>query len=68
MPTTYQIVALSSLDPGGSDTRDEPKLVFPDALKAAQVLKNQGKAFRVFVDGEPAVDQLKALNDLGAIE
>jgi hypothetical protein len=67
MPTTYQIVALSSLDPDGSNTRDEPKLVFPDALKTAQGLKDQGKAFRVFVDGEPPADQIQALNDLGAI-
>ncbi|MDP9587821.1 UNVERIFIED_ORG: hypothetical protein J2W19_000367 [Shinella zoogloeoides] len=68
MPTTYQIVALSSLDPEGTDTRDEPKLVFPDALKMAQGLKDQGKAFRVFADGEPSGDQLQALRDLGAVE
>ena len=48
MATTFQIIALSSLDPEGRDTRDEPKLLYPDALKTAQELKSQGKAFRVF--------------------
>jgi hypothetical protein len=37
-------------------------------LKMAQGLKDQGKAFRVFADGEPSGDQLQALRDLGAVE
>jgi hypothetical protein len=45
MPTTYQIVALSSLDPDGSNTRDEPKLVFPDALKTAQGSRIKARLF-----------------------
>lgn len=66
MPATYQVIALSSLDPDGADTRDEPKLLYPDAIKTAQQLKAQGKAFRVFFEGEPVKDQLDAFRDLGA--
>jgi hypothetical protein len=43
--TTFQIIALSSLDPVGEDRRDEPKLRYPDALKAAQALKSQARHF-----------------------
>jgi hypothetical protein len=50
MSTTFQVIALSSFDPTGADTHDEPKLVFPDALKAAQELKAQGKVFRVVAE------------------
>ena len=67
MPTTFQVIALSSLDPDGTDTRDEPKLLYPDALKTAQQLKAQGKAFRVFFDGDAWAHQLAALRDLGAL-
>jgi hypothetical protein len=67
MATTFQIIALSSLDPEGRDTRDEPELLYPDALKTAKALKSQGKAFRVFVHGERADDQIKTLVDLGAL-
>lgn len=67
MPISFQVVALSSLDPDGIDTRDEPKLSYPDALKAAQQLKAQGKAFRVHIDGELSEDGLQALRDLGAL-
>jgi len=67
MTTTFQIVALSSIDPEGADTRDEPKLPYPDALTAARQLKAQGKAFRVHVGGEVEADDLKALRDLGAL-
>lgn len=67
MTTTFQVIALSSLDPDGRDTRDEPELLYPDALKAAKELKSQGKAFRVLVKGKCADDQMKALLDLGAL-
>lgn len=67
MPTTFQVVALSSIDPEGADTRDEPRLTYSDALKAAQQLKALGKAFRVHPDGKVAADQLEALRDLGAL-
>jgi hypothetical protein len=67
MSATFQVIALSSLDPDGSDTRDEPKLVYPDALKTAQELKFQGKAFRVFADGDASDEQRQAFIDLGAV-
>ena len=63
----FQVIALSSIDPDGTDTRNEPKLLYPDALKAAQSLKCQGKAFRVIADGEHAADELQAFRDLGAL-
>ena len=68
MPTTFQVIALSSLDPDGSDTRDEPKLLYPDAAKAAHALKAQGKAFRVVADGIATPEQNQAFRDLGAIQ
>lgn len=67
MTAKFQVIALSSIDPDGTDTRDEPKLLYPDALKTAQELKAQGKAFRVIVDGEEVSDQLQAFRDLGAL-
>ncbi len=67
MPAQFQIIALSSLDPDGSDTRDKPKLLYPDALKTAQELKSQGKAFRVFADGDASDEQRQAFVDLGAV-
>lgn len=67
MKARFQVIALSSIDPEGTDTRDEPKLLYPDALKAAQELKAQGKAFRVIADGEDVADQLPAFRDLGAL-
>jgi hypothetical protein len=67
MAATFQVISLSSLDPGGCDTSDEPKLLYPDALKTAQALKSQGKAFRVFVDGEHSEQQLQSFRDLGAL-
>lgn len=68
MPTKFQVIALSSLDPAGIDTREEPKLYYPDALKAAQELKSQGKAFRIHVTGEATNDQRRSFVDLGAVE
>ena len=67
MAATFQVISLSSLDPDGRDTYDEPKLLYPDALKTAQALKSQGKAFRVFVDGERSEQQLQSFRDLGAL-
>lgn len=67
MVATFQVIALSSLDPEGRDTRDEPKLRFPDALKTARELKSEGKAFRVIVDGKTSADQRESFLDLGAL-
>ncbi|PZM10042.1 hypothetical protein [Rhizobium tubonense] len=67
MSATFQVIALSSLDPDGSDTRDEPKLLYPDALTTAQELRSQGKAFRVFVDGKHTEQQMQSFLDLGAL-
>jgi hypothetical protein len=67
MPATFQVVALSALDTDGSDTRDEPMLLYPDALTTAQELKSQGKAFRVHVDGEHTDQQIQSFLDLGAL-
>jgi hypothetical protein len=35
MAATFQVISLSSLDPGGRDTCDEPKLLYPDVLIVA---------------------------------
>jgi len=67
MVATFQVIGLSSVDPDGSDTHNEPKLLYPDALKAARELKSQGKAFRVIVDGQASAEQHKSLLDLGAL-
>jgi hypothetical protein len=68
MSATFQVIALSSRDPDGRDTLDEPKLLYPDALKTARQLKDQGKAFRVIAYGEHPADQMQAFSDLGALE
>jgi hypothetical protein len=67
MAVTFQVVALSSLDPDGRDTRHEPSLLYPDALKTARELKSQGKAFRVFAEGEQTEEQLQSFLELGAL-
>lgn len=67
MAVTFQVVALSSLDPDGSDTRNEPSLTYPDALKTARELKSQGKAFRVIAEGDQTDQQLQAFLELGAL-
>ncbi len=68
MPARFQVIALSSLDPDGSDTRDEPKLLYPEALKTAKELKAQGKAYRVIAEAEATVEQQQSFADLGAFE
>lgn len=67
MAATFQIIALSSRDPDGNDRQNEPKLLYPDALKTAQSLKFQGKAFRVFSDGEHTEKEIQSFLDLGAL-
>lgn len=67
MAATFQVVALSSLDPSGSDTRGEPRLSYPDALKMAQQFKAQGKAFRVFADEARTDEQMQSFIELGAV-
>ena len=67
MAGTFQIIALSSLDPDGRNNRDEPELSFPDALATAKSLVSQGKAFRVLATGKHTDDDLKAFLDLGAL-
>ncbi|MFF0952968.1 hypothetical protein ACFYE9_36690 [Rhizobium leguminosarum] len=67
MAATFQVIAISSLDPDGSDTRNEPKLLYPDALKTARQLKSEGKAFRVIAEGNPTEEQLQSFLALGAL-
>lgn len=67
MPVTFQVVALSSIDPDVSDTRNEPNLLYPDALKTARELKSQGRAFRVIATGEQTEQQLQSFLELGAL-
>lgn len=67
MAATYHVIALSSNDPDGEDTRGEPKLSYPDALKTAEELKAQGKAFRVHVLGEQSAGRGQRFRDLGAL-
>lgn len=67
MATLFQVIALSSLDIAGEDTHDEPKLLYPDALKAAQDLKAQGKAFRVVSEPDSTEEERQAFRELGAI-
>ena len=67
MSATFQIIALSSLDPDGSDRENEPHLSYPDAIKAAEELKAQGKAFRVFANDSEGNAQLQAFADMGAL-
>jgi hypothetical protein len=68
VPATFQIIPLSSTNTDGIDTENEPKLIFPDALQTARELKSQGKAFRVFFDGDTLEDQRLAFRELGAVE
>jgi hypothetical protein len=67
MPASFQVIALSSVDTAGLDKRDEPKLSYPDAYKAAESLKQQGKAFRIVIEGQHTDQQLHSFLDLGAI-
>jgi hypothetical protein len=66
--TTFQIIALSSLDTLREDRFDEPKLRCPDALKAAQGLKSRGKEFRLYFEGDPTDEHKRALLELGGVE
>jgi hypothetical protein len=68
MPAKFRIIPLSSTDPDGEDTENEPKLLFTDALQTARQLKSQGKAFRVFFDEDTLEDQRRAFRELGALE
>jgi hypothetical protein len=67
MAATFQVIALSSIDPEGQDTRAEPELYYPDALKAAKALKAQGKAFRVFAKGAYTDQEMQSFRDIGAL-
>ncbi len=67
MAAKFQVISLSSRDTEGMDTRDEPKLLYPDALATAKDLKFQGKAFRVHVEGEHTAEQMQSFIDLGAV-
>ncbi|MCT7668022.1 hypothetical protein [Shinella kummerowiae] len=68
MSTMFQIIALSSIDPFSENRQHEPKLLYPDALKAAQALKSQGKAFRVYTEGAASEEQRRAFVELGVVE
>lgn len=67
MTTTFQVIALSSIDPEGIDIRDEPRLNYPDAVMASKEFRAQGKAFRVFVDGDHTDEQMQTFIKLGAL-
>lgn len=67
MTPQFQLVGLSAIDPAGEDRRDEPKLLYPEALMRAQQLKFEGIAFRVYFHGEPTGEQKQAFVDLGAV-
>ncbi|NKL19233.1 hypothetical protein [Rhizobium leguminosarum] len=67
MAATFQVIAISSLDPDGSDTRSEPMLLYPDALKTARQLKSEGKAFRVIAEGDQTEEQMQSFLALGAV-
>lgn len=67
MVATFQVIALTSLDPDGSDRNDEPKLPYPEALVAARALKFEGKAFRVFAEGEHTDEEIQSFRNLGAL-
>jgi electron transfer flavoprotein alpha/beta subunit len=67
MAATFQVIAVSSLDPDGSDTRNEPMLLYPDALETARQLKSEGKAFRVIAEGDQTEEQLQSFLALGAL-
>ena len=68
MSATFQVIALSSLDIAGTDVRDEPALLYPDALAAARQLKAQGKAFRVIAECGCTDEEQQAFRELGAVE
>jgi hypothetical protein len=68
MTTTFRVIALSSLDIEGTDVRGEPELSYPEAIKVAQELKAEGKAFRVISSGESAGVEMESFRRLGAIE
>lgn len=67
MAATFQVIAISSLDPDGGDTRNEPMLLYPDALKTARQFKADGKAFRVIAKGDQTELQLQSFLALGAL-
>jgi hypothetical protein len=67
MVATFQIIALSALDPDCRDRDENPKLPYPDALMTAKQFQFQGMAFRVFGNGEQTDDQMKSFRDLGAL-
>ncbi|MGO4139294.1 hypothetical protein ELH91_31230 (plasmid) [Rhizobium leguminosarum] len=67
MAATFQVIAISSLDPDGSDTRNEPMLLYPDALRTARQFKADGKAFRVIAKGDQTEQQLQSFLALGAL-
>ncbi|TAV41638.1 hypothetical protein ELI02_28545 (plasmid) [Rhizobium leguminosarum] len=67
MAATFQVIAISSLDPDGSDTRNEPMLLYPDALRTARQFKADGKAFRVIAKGDQTEQQLQSFLAFGAL-
>ena len=67
MASTFQVIALSSLDIEGTDIRGEPELSYPEALKVAKELKAQGKAFRVVPSDACTEEQSDSFKRLGAI-
>jgi len=68
MTAKFKVIALSSLDIEGYDAKGEPELLYPDAIRAAQELNAQGKAFRVVSSAGCTEEQVQAFRDLGAID
>ena len=66
MPAKFQVVAFSAVDTEATNIRGKPKLLFPDAIRAAQEMRAEGIAFRVVVYGEHSDDQIQAFRDIGA--
>ena len=67
MTAKFKVIALSSLDIEGDDVKGEPELLYPDAIKAAQELNAQGKAFRVVSSAGCTEEERHAFRDLGAV-
>jgi hypothetical protein len=67
MITTFQIIALSSLDPDGDDGRNEPKLSYADALVAARQMQEDGTAYRVLFQGDLTTEERQRFIQLGAL-
>ena len=67
MTAKFKVIALSSLDIEGDDVAGEPELLYPEAIRTAQELSDQGKAFCVRSSAKCTEEQRQAFRDLGAV-